>query len=45
MAALDLYLQFIASDPQLMAEEDLMQHYLDGILSGMQSHAKAAPES
>lgn len=37
MAALDLYLQYIACDPQLMAEEELMRHYLEGILSNKRS--------
>ena len=32
MAALDLYLRYIACDPHLMAEEELMQHYLEDIL-------------
>lgn len=32
VATLDLYLRYIACDPQLMAEEELMRHYLVGIL-------------
>ena len=32
VATLDLYLRYIACDPHLMAEEELMQHYLEDIL-------------